>query len=74
MRTSAATTSRRESTVAAGGTSGRSGHYVLAPSCVPAVPALEGAGASFTHTEVAELLDSEDVVGVAEIMDWRVQR
>ena len=45
-------------------------HYVLAPSCVPAVPALEGAGASFTHTEVAELLDSEDVVGVAEIMDY----
>lgn len=45
-------------------------HYVLAPSCVPAVPALEGAGASFMAKEVAELLDSEDVVGIAEIMDY----
>ena len=45
-------------------------HYVLAPSCVPAVPALEGAGASFMSKEIAELLDSEDVVGIAEIMDY----
>lgn len=45
-------------------------HYVLAPSCVPAVPALEGAGATFMSGEVAELLDSEDVVGIAEIMDY----
>lgn len=45
-------------------------HFVLAPSCVPAVPELEGAGASFDAKDVASLLDAEDVVGVAEIMDY----
>ena len=44
--------------------------YVLAPSCVPAVPALEGAGAAFFAEEVADLLDREGVIGVAEIMDY----
>lgn len=44
--------------------------YALAPSCVPAVPALEGAGAAFFKEEVAELLKEEDVIGVAEIMDY----
>lgn len=44
--------------------------YVLAPSCVPAVPALEGAGASFGAEEVAALLDTEGVLGIAEVMDF----
>lgn len=44
--------------------------YVLAPSCVPAVPALEGAGAAFQAKEIGEILDMDDVVGVAEIMDY----
>lgn len=44
--------------------------YVLAPSCVPAVPALEGAGAAFFAAEVADLLDRDGVIGIAEIMDY----
>ena len=44
--------------------------YVLAPSCVPAVPSLEGAGADFFAEEVGDLLDREGVIGVAEIMDY----
>lgn len=44
--------------------------YVLAPSCVPAVPGLESAGAAFGAKEVGELLDMDDVIGIAEIMDF----
>jgi adenine deaminase len=44
--------------------------YALAPSCVPSVPGLEGAGAVFGAKEVAALLDKPDVVGIAEIMDF----
>ena len=44
--------------------------YVLAPSCVPSVPGVEGAGAEFFAPEVADLLDREGVIGVAEIMDY----
>ena len=44
--------------------------YVLAPSCVPAVPELESTGASFGAKEVAEILDLDNVVGIAEIMDF----
>ena len=44
--------------------------YVLAPSCVPAVPELESTGASFGAKEVGEILDMDDVVGTAEIMDF----
>ena len=44
--------------------------YVLAPSCVPAVPGLELAGAVFGKDEVGEILDMPDVVGVAEVMDY----
>lgn len=44
--------------------------YVLAPSCIPAVVGLEETGAAFTSKEVAELLDTDDVVGIAEIMDY----
>lgn len=44
--------------------------YVLAPSCVPAVPGIENAGASFGADEVGRILDMDGVVGVAEIMDY----
>ena len=44
--------------------------YTLAPSCVPAVPAVEGAGAAFTDFEIYQLLQEEDVIGVAEVMDY----
>lgn len=45
-------------------------HYVLAPSCVPAVPGLESSGAEFSASEIREILDMDDVIGVAEIMDF----
>ena len=44
--------------------------YTLAPSCVPAVPSVEGAGASFFKKEVKQLLKEEGVIGVAEVMDY----
>lgn len=44
--------------------------YTLAPSCVPAVPSVENAGASFTHDEVRDLLKYPEVIGVAEVMDY----
>ena len=44
--------------------------YVMAPSCVPAVPGLEGAGAVFGAAEIGEILDMERVLGVAELMDF----
>lgn len=44
--------------------------YTLAPSCVPAVPAVEGAGASFTDFEVYQLLQEDNVIGIAEVMDY----
>jgi adenine deaminase len=45
-------------------------HYVLAPSCVPSVPGLEGSGAVFGAKEIAAILDMPGVVGIAEIMDF----
>ncbi len=39
------------------------------PSCVPAVPGVENAGATFMAKDVAELADLERVVGLAEVMD-----
>ena len=44
--------------------------YVLAPSCVPSVPGKESTGASFGAKEIGELLDLDDVVGIAEVMDF----
>lgn len=44
--------------------------YVLAPSCVPAVPGLETAGAVFGPAEIAELLSQPRVIGLAEVMDY----
>ena len=44
--------------------------YTLVPSCVPAVPAVENAGASFTALEVNQLLHQKNVIGIAEVMDY----
>ncbi|NMD37656.1 MAG: adenine deaminase [Christensenellaceae bacterium] len=44
--------------------------YVLAPSCVPAVPGLEETGAEIFAEDVGEMLDLPGVVGIAEIMDY----
>ncbi len=43
--------------------------YVTAPSCVPAVPGLEGAGAVFGAAEMEAMLGMERVLGLAELMD-----
>lgn len=44
--------------------------YVLAPSCVPAVPGLENSGAEFTDKEIKQILEMENVIGIAELMDY----
>lgn len=44
--------------------------FTLAPSCVPAVPSVESAGAAFFKEEIAELLKEDEVIGVAEVMDY----
>lgn len=44
--------------------------YTLAPSCVPAVPAVESAGATFLADTIKYLLENENVIGVAEVMDY----
>ena len=44
--------------------------YTLVPSCVPAVPAVEGAGAAFSDFEVYQLLQEDNVIGIAEVMDY----
>lgn len=44
--------------------------FVLAPSCVPAVPELEGAGAALDAEAVGRILDLPGVIGVAEVMDY----
>jgi len=40
------------------------------PSCVPAVPGCENAGAEFFAEEIRELAKLERVVGLAEVMDF----
>ncbi|MEF3328732.1 adenine deaminase [Oceanobacillus oncorhynchi] len=40
------------------------------PSCVPAVPGVETAGAAFGPEDINELLDLPEAVGVAEVMDY----
>lgn len=42
------------------------------PSCVPAVPGLEHAGAEFGPEAIEELAKLERVVGLAEVMDYLV--
>jgi adenine deaminase len=44
--------------------------FVQAPSCVPAVPKLETAGAEFGPQEIAEILSWDRVIGLAEVMDY----
>ncbi len=44
--------------------------YILAPSCVPAVPQLENAGAEFFDTEIEKILEMDNVIGIAELMDY----
>ena len=44
--------------------------FTLAPSCVPAVPNVESAGATFTEVDIYQLLQEENVIGVAEVMDY----
>jgi len=44
--------------------------YTLAPSCVPAVSSVESAGASFKKEEIQELLKEDEVIGIAEVMDY----
>ncbi len=45
-------------------------YYLTVPSCVPAVPHIESAGATFTDREVTEMLKWERVVAIAEAMDF----
>lgn len=45
-------------------------YFVTVPSCVPAVPNVETAGATFTSREVAEMLQWERVIAIAEAMDF----
>lgn len=45
-------------------------YFVTVPSCVPAVPHLESAGATFTDKEVSEMLEWDRVIAVAEAMDF----
>lgn len=40
------------------------------PSCVPAVPGLENAGATFLADQIRELCGLERVIGLAEVMDF----
>ena len=44
--------------------------YIAVPSCVPAVPGKETAGADFGPDEVAEMLTWPRVIAVAEVMDY----
>lgn len=44
--------------------------YLTVPSCVPAVPTIETAGAAFDAADVAEMLTWPRVLGVAELMDY----
>ena len=44
--------------------------YVLAPSCVPCSPGLETAGAEFGSEEIEEILNKDNVLGIAEVMDF----
>lgn len=44
--------------------------FNLAPSCVPAVPGLEGSGAVFGPEDISKILDLDGVAGIAEVMDF----
>ena len=40
------------------------------PSCVPAVPGLENAGATFMAEDIKKMLSLSNVIGLAEVMDF----
>lgn len=44
--------------------------FALAPACVPCSPGLENAGAEFGIQEIDELLKRENILGIAEVMDF----
>lgn len=44
--------------------------FVQSPSCVPAVPGMETAGAAFNAPEIDEMLGWDRVIGLAEVMDY----
>ena len=44
--------------------------YIDIPSCVPAVPGLENAGATFMADEIRKMLNLSNVIGLAEVMDF----
>jgi adenine deaminase len=45
-------------------------YFITVPSCVPAVPSIETAGAIIDAQDVAEMLEWEGVIAVAEAMDY----
>lgn len=45
--------------------------FINIPSCVPAVPSLEQSGAAFDYTVVDRLAKLENVIGLAEVMDFK---
>lgn len=45
-------------------------HFILAPSCVPANPALETGGAVLRPEDIARLLEHPQVLGLGEVMDF----
>jgi len=44
--------------------------YIAVPTCVPAVPGKESAGAAFTAAEISEMLKWPRVIAAAEVMDY----
>ena len=44
--------------------------FILAPSCVPAVPGMENAGAEFFADDMKKMLELDRVIGLAEVMDY----
>lgn len=45
-------------------------HFILAPSCVPANPALETGGAVLEPEDIRELLKHPEILGLGEVMDF----
>ncbi len=44
--------------------------FIDIPSCVPAVPGMETAGADFFAEDIRKMLDLSNVIGLAEVMDF----
>ncbi len=44
--------------------------YIDIPSCVPAVPGMENAGAVFMAEDIKRMLSLSNVIGLAEVMDF----